>query len=71
MSNPLDINNNQDVIGVDIHGNGNIIGKDISVVINELSDDCGITLLHPNHFNETLTQMKIFNNGKKRDTPFR
>ena len=49
----INVTGNQgDIIGIGIDGNGNIIGKNVSIVINELSQDCGLTLLHPNHFIE-------------------
>jgi tetratricopeptide (TPR) repeat protein len=49
----IHISENQgDVIGVGIDGNGNIIGKNVSIVINEFSQDCGLTLLSQNHFKE-------------------
>ena len=49
----INVTGNQgDIIGIGIDGNGNIIGKNVSIVINEFSQDCGLTLLHPNHFIE-------------------
>ncbi|MER5174580.1 MAG: hypothetical protein ABJB76_07270 [Candidatus Nitrosocosmicus sp.] len=52
MDTPIDIKNNKgDLIGVGIDGNGNIIWKNVSIVI-EFSQDCGLTLLSPNHFIE-------------------
>lgn len=49
----INISGNQgDVIGVGIDGNGNIIWKNVVVVVNEFSQDCGLTLLPPNHFKE-------------------
>jgi tetratricopeptide (TPR) repeat protein len=51
-SDKINVSNNVgDVIGVGV-GDGNIIGKNISIVINEFSQDCGLTLIHPSYFNE-------------------
>jgi len=53
LNTPIEIKENKgDVIGVSIDGNGNIIWKNVSIVINEFSQDCGLTLLPPNHFKE-------------------
>ncbi len=46
------IDNNRDIIGVGIDGNGNIIWKNVSIIVNEFFDDCGLTLLPPNHFKD-------------------
>ena len=63
-SNPssIDIHSNQgDTIGVGVDGSGNIIGKNISVVINEFSQDCGLTLIAPNHFKDYTNTDENFN----------
>jgi tetratricopeptide (TPR) repeat protein len=44
--------NQRDVIGVGVDGNGNIIGKNISIVINEFTEACALTLIPPDYFEE-------------------
>ena len=53
MSSPIEVKENKgDVIGVGIDGDNNIIWKNVSIVVNEFSQDCGLTLLSQNHFKE-------------------
>jgi hypothetical protein len=65
-NNGIHISGNQgDVIGVGIDGNGNIIWKDVFIVINEFSQDYGLTLLPPNHFNIIVDTTEDFEGWKK------
>ena len=69
--NSIDIHSNKgDVIGVGVDGNGNIIGKNISVVINEFSQDCGLTLLAPNHFKENVDTIENFSQWREKGYAF-
>ena len=62
MSAPIEIEDNQgDVIGVGVDGSGNIIGKNISVIINEFSQDCGLSFIPPNYFKENTNTDENFN----------
>ena len=62
--------NQGDIIGVGIDGNGNIIWKNVSIVINELSQDCGLTLLPPNHFKENSDTIENFQQWREKGYPF-
>jgi len=65
------ISSNQgDVIGVGIDGNGNIVWKNVSIVINEISQDCGLTLLPPNHFIENTDTEENFKQWQEKGYSF-
>ena len=71
MNAPIEIRENQgDIIGVGIDGNGNIIWKNVSIVINELSEDCGLILLSQNHFKENTDTEENFQQWKEKGYSF-
>ena len=47
-----------------------IIDKNISIVINEFSQDCGLTLLSPDHFKENTDTTHNFKQWKEKDYSF-
>jgi len=64
-NNEISINENKDdVMGVGISGDGTIILKNVDIVINELSEDYGITLLSQNHFKENTDTVENFQQWK-------
>jgi tetratricopeptide (TPR) repeat protein len=63
-------NNQGDVIGIGIGGDGNIISKNVYVFYNEVLNECGLTFLYPNYFNEHKNISKDLEKMLKEGFPF-